>query len=598
MHLPVMTTAPHLLIALILLMPLVTPNYLEFATAAKEAVKYAFAISLIPLLSLISQKQEAYMVYTEWVKSFFSVNLNICLDTYAITFLPVALFVTWSILEFSLWYMESDIDKNRFIKYLLIFLMAMIVLVTAGNFFTFFIGWEGVGLMSFLLIGWFHGRNNAAVAAAQAILYNRVGDIGFLAVFCWLLDKIPSTNLYTITITCPTTLMLMLLILAAATKSAQFTFHPWLASAMEGPTPVSALLHSSTMVVAGIFLLIRIFPLFKDNQFALTTCLCLGATTTFYAAMQAMTQNDIKKIVAYSTSGQLGLMMVAIGIGQPHLAFMHICTHAFFKAMMFLCSGVIIHNLDDEQDIRQMGGLQMVMPVTTSYFSIASFALMGTPFLAGFYSKDAIIEAANVSYVNFSALMMTTVATVFTAAYSLRLIYYVSMKSPRMNPLLKFNEDSTPVLKSITRLALGSIVAGLFIFYMTFPDNPTTHTMSPLMKLSALLSTLIGIISTYYMAKANWHLSPKHLPHLKLYSPAHYNHVMHRPIVIATLNTAWEIATHILDDMVHKKYPRNLSNLNMTAAQVTRASQAGLIKAYLAALFITLVIAMETTYLF
>nr|BAG28326.1 NADH dehydrogenase subunit 5 [Guibemantis tornieri] len=579
-----------LMVFLILIAPLPFTNQQDFPNNAKKAVKTAFFISLLSMFSLISQNQETSNEQKEWINSFFAnIKISLLFDTYAIMFLPVALFVTWSILEFSIWYMNEDPEKNRFIKYLLIFLLAMITLTTANNFFMLFIGWEGVGLMSFLLIGWYHGRNNAAAAAAQAVLYNRVGDIGFLMAFCWLLNTIPSTETQLSMITSPPTFIMLGLITAAATKSAQFTFHPWLASAMEGPTPVSALLHSSTMVVAGIFLLIRIFPLLEGNQTALSTCLCLGALTTGYAAMLALFQNDIKKIVAYSTSSQLGLMMVAIGIAQPHLAFFHICTHAFFKAMLFLCSGIIIHNMDDEQDIRKMGGLQMTMPVTTTCFSIGSIALMGTPYLAGFYSKDAIIESANISSINLMALMLTLLATAFTAVYSLRLVFYISMKTPRFNSTLKFNEDNKPVLNSISRLALGSVMAGLLIFHITFPNNPTIHTMPLHAKMAAISFTLVGFILAYDLAKISWHTPPYKLPPTKLYDPLHYNQVMHRPLITTTLNTGWEIVTHITDDLVMKKLSRTtFINLNLIPTQIIRASQSGLIKAYLSTLFITM----------
>nr|BAE79531.1 NADH dehydrogenase subunit 5 [Mantella bernhardi] len=587
------------MVIITLISPFLFVNSPNFPTYTKKAVKTAFFISLLALISLTSQNQENTNDQKEWINSFFTnMKFSIYFDTYAIMFLPIALFVTWSILEFSLWYMEEDKDKSRFMKYLLIFLLAMLTLTTAGNFFILFIGWEGVGLMSFLLIGWYHGRNNAAAAASQAVLYNRVGDIGFLMAFCWFINTLPSAEYQTATITIPPTFILLGLITAAATKSAQFTFHPWLASAMEGPTPVSALLHSSTMVVAGIFLLIRMFPFLEKNQTALSTCLCLGALTTFYAAMLALSQNDIKKIVAYSTSSQLGLMMVAIGIGQPHLAFLHICTHAFFKAMLFLCSGSIIHNLDDEQDIRKMGGLQMVMPVTTTCFSIGSLALMGTPFLAGFYSKDAIIETANTSYINFIALILTLIATAFTAVYSFRLVYYISMNSPRSNPVLKFNENNTPVLNSITRLATGSIIAGLLIFHITFPNSPPTHTMPLHLKTAAILFTIIGFIIAFDLAKMNWHLPPTNTSQSKLLDPLHYNQVMHRPIIISSLDTGWEIVTHIMDDLMLKKLSQAIfKNSNTTPIQIIRASQSGMIKAYLSTLFTTMIFVLILIYL-
>nr|BAG28338.1 NADH dehydrogenase subunit 5 [Tsingymantis antitra] len=589
-----------LIVALIIFLPLVKMSSPNFPDLAKKMVKSAFFVSLLPLFFLTSQKQESSAGHSKWISNFFTdMSLSFYYDAYAIAFLPVALFVTWSILEFSIWYMNEDPEKNRFIKYLLIFLLAMIILVTAGNFFIFFVGWEGVGIMSFLLIGWYHGRNNAAAAASQAVLYNRIGDIGFLAAFCWLLKKAPSMEWLSSFYTNPPTLILLAMITAAATKSAQFGFHPWLASAMEGPTPVSALLHSSTMVVAGIFLLIRIFPFIEKNQTALSACLCLGALTTFYAATLALSQNDIKKIVAYSTSSQLGLMMVAIGINQPHLAFFHISTHAFFKAMLFLCSGTIIHSLNDEQDIRKMGGLQMTMPVTTTCFSIGSLALMGTPFLAGFFSKDAIIEAANVSYVNSMALALTLLATAFTAVYSLRLIFYMSMTTPRTSSIVNFDENNIPILNSIVRLAVGSVVAGLYIFYITFPSSPTTHTMPLYIKVAALLLTIIGFIIAYDLAKMNWHLPPTNHAKSKLFDPMHYNQVMQRPIITTTLNMGWRIVNHLLDSILIKKFsPGYLKDSNITPIQTIRASQSGLIKAYLSTLFITLLFVMTLLHFF
>nr|NP_116777.1 NADH dehydrogenase subunit 5 [Pelophylax nigromaculatus]YP_001122923.1 NADH dehydrogenase subunit 5 [Pelophylax plancyi]ABM45885.1 NADH dehydrogenase subunit 5 [Pelophylax plancyi]BAB58997.1 NADH dehydrogenase subunit 5 [Pelophylax nigromaculatus] len=575
---------------LLIVYPLTNPKSKTFHLEAKNAVKHAFFVSLIPLLLFISEGQMDTSASLKWFDLGISnLSLTTQFDKYAILFIPVALMVTWSILEFSTWYMHIDPNIDGFFKYLLIFLLAMITLVCAGNLLLLFMGWEGVGIMSFLLIGWYHARSNAAAAALQAVLYNRVGDIGFLLTFCWLMKMLNQWNPIVLSLQ-PSTILLIGFITAAASKSAQFGLHPWLASAMEGPTPVSALLHSSTMVVAGIFLLVRIHPLLSQNQTALTICLCLGAISTFFAATCALTQNDIKKIIAYSTSSQLGLMMVAIGLNFPYLAFFHICTHAFFKAMLFLCSGLIIHSINDEQDIRKMGGLQRALPMTTTCLSIGSLALMGIPFLAGFYSKDAIIEAAGTSYVNSMALVLTLVATAFTAVYSMRLIYFASMTYPRTSPMLLFDENDPRVLNSLSRLAVGSVLAGLLIFNVTLPNSPITHTMPPHMKLAALIITLLAFAVAYDLAKTFWTTTPINYAASKMYDPLFYNQVVHRTSTDSTLNSAGQIITHLMESILLKKFgPDHIEKTQLQPIKVIRISQTGLIKTYLSVLFITLV---------
>nr|BCG05761.1 NADH dehydrogenase subunit 5 [Glandirana rugosa] len=570
--------------------PLMNPQSKSFHLDTKASVMNAFFISLVPLAIFISQGQTSSSSDFKWLDlEIYNFSTSLQLDKYSIIFIPIALLVTWSILEFSIWYMQIDPNINQFFKYLLIFLLAMITLVCAGNLFLLFIGWEGVGIMSFLLIGWYHTRSDAATAALQAVLYNRAGDIGFLFTFCWLMKYAQSTHLLVILAMPPSTILLVGFITAAASKSAQFGLHPWLASAMEGPTPVSALLHSSTMVVAGIFLLIRIHPLLSQNPTALTICLCLGAISSLYAATCALTQNDIKKIIAYSTSSQLGLMMVAIGLNSPYLAFFHIYTHAFFKAMLFLCSGLIIHSINDEQDIRKMGGLQSVLPMTSTCLSIGTFALMAMPFLAGFYSKDAIIEAANTSHVNSMALLFTLIATAFTAVYSMRLMYFASMSSLRTNSTILYDENDPRILNSLARLAMGSILAGLLIFSVTFPNHPIIHTMPTHMKLTALIVTVIAFYIAHDLAVTSWTTPNFKNTTSKKFNPLFFNQVVHRTSSDMTLNSAGQIAGHLLDSLLLKKFgPDYVEHMQLQPTKVVQMSQTGLIKTYLSAFFITL----------
>nr|BBD84827.1 NADH dehydrogenase subunit 5 [Odorrana utsunomiyaorum]BBD84829.1 NADH dehydrogenase subunit 5 [Odorrana utsunomiyaorum]BBD84831.1 NADH dehydrogenase subunit 5 [Odorrana utsunomiyaorum]BBD84833.1 NADH dehydrogenase subunit 5 [Odorrana utsunomiyaorum]BBD84837.1 NADH dehydrogenase subunit 5 [Odorrana utsunomiyaorum] len=577
---------------MLIIWPLTNTESKMFYLAAKNAVKMAFFLSLPPLTLFMFQGYSNASASMKWFNlGITDLSFTTQFDMYSIIFLPVAYLVTWSILEFSMWYMQTDPNIKQFFKYLLIFLLAMIALVSAGNLLILFVGWEGVGIMSFLLIGWYHARSDAAAAALQAVLYNRLGDIGFLLTLCWLMKNTQSIELQHILSSNTSIIPLAGFITAAASKSAQFGFHPWLASAMEGPTPVSALLHSSTMVVAGIFLLIRVHPIILRNQTALTMCLCLGALSTLIAASYALTQNDIKKIIAYSTSSQLGLMMVAIGLNMPYLAFFHITTHAFFKAMLFLCSGLIIHSINDEQDIRKMGGLQHALPLTTTCLSIGSLALMGTPFLAGFYSKDAIIEATGTSHINSMALLMTLIATAFTAVYSVRLIYFISMTHARMNPTLLCDENDSRVLNPLTRLATGTIAAGLLINNITLSDHPINHSMPTYMKLTALIITIAAFTIAHDLTKVFWTTYSTNLS-AKKYDPLFFNFITHRTSTTIILNLAWHLITHLTESILMKKLgPANIVTSQMQPTKIVRLTQTAQIKAYLSVLFITLVCA-------
>src|SRR5438874_4072250 len=350
---------------------------------------------------------------------------------------------------YSIGYMEEDPHRPRFFSYLSLFTFAMLMLVTADNLVQLFFGWEGVGLMSYLLIGFWYHKPEANAAAIKAFIVNRIGDFGFsLGIFAVFMMT-GAIDLDTVFAQAPSltgktidffgwhadamTLICLLLFMGAMGKSAQFLLHTWLPDAMEGPTPVSALIHAATMVTAGVFMVARLSPLFELSHTAQSFVTLVGATTAFFAATVGLVQNDIKRIVAYSTCSQLGYMFVAMGVGAYSVGMFHLFTHAFFKALLFLGSGSVIHAMHHEQDMRRMGGLRDKLPVTYVCMLIGTLALTGFPLTAGYFSKDAIIEAAAAGHNPFAgyAFAMTVIAALLTSFYSWRLVFMTFHGAPK-----------------------------------------------------------------------------------------------------------------------------------------------------------------------
>src|SRR5690554_405326 len=414
-------------------------------------------------------------------------------DTLTAIMLVVVNTVSSLVHIYSIGYMHDDPHRARFFAYLSLFTFAMLMLVTADNFLQMFFGWEGVGLASYLLIGFWYSRPAANAAAMKAFVVNRVGDFGFLlgifgsflvlghldfdsvfaAVGAFSTTGLPIIQFLGWQVDAMTVICL-LLFMGAMGKSAQFLLHTWLPDAMEGPTPVSALIHAATMVTAGVFLLARLSPVFEFSPFALTVVTVFGAVTAFFAATVGLVQNDIKRVIAYSTCSQLGYMFVAIGVGAYEVAMFHLFTHAFFKALLFLGSGSVIHAMSDEQDMRKMGGLFKLIPVTWVMMVIGTLALTGFPFTAGYYSKDAIIEAAYAGHnpAHMFAFVLTVIAALLTSFYSWRLIFMTFHgKSRASNETLSHVHESPLVmLVPLVILAVGAIGAGM-VFAPLFIGN-------------------------------------------------------------------------------------------------------------------------------
>jgi NADH-quinone oxidoreductase subunit L len=447
-------------------------------------VTISAVLSLFLFYNVIVNQYESNVVLAAWINSgSLDVNWSIKVDSLSSVMLVVVTLVSALVHIYSIGYMSNDPHKPRFMAYLSLFTFAMLTLVTSDNFLQLFFGWEGVGLCSYFLIGFWFKKDTANAAAIKAFVVNRVGDFGFaLGIFLifYLFDTVNYTEVFqqvpqivnkdllflgiqvkALDLVC------ILLFIGAMGKSAQIFLHTWLPDAMEGPTPVSALIHAATMVTAGVFLVVRCSPIFEYSPLTLNIITIVGMTTAFFAATVALVQTDIKKIIAYSTCSQLGYMFFATGVGAYNVAMFHLFTHAFFKALLFLGSGSVIHSFKDEQDINQMGAVYKKLPYTWILMLIGTLALTGFPFLSGFYSKDAIIEFAYLkgNTTGYYAAGIGIFTALLTSIYSWRLIFKTFHGSYN-NKKLKIEEmHESPIimLLPLIILSIGAIFSG-FLF--------------------------------------------------------------------------------------------------------------------------------------
>ena len=458
----------------------------EIITSLLVSISAIFSV-LVLYEVVVNQHQENIIIAT-WISSgSLEVNWSMKIDSLSAVMLVVVTSVSALVHIYSIGYMSHDPHKPRFMAYLSLFTFAMLMLVTADNFIQLFFGWEGVGLCSYFLIGFWFRKESANKAAIKAFVVNRVGDFGFaLGIFLIFylfgtvnytevfaeIPNITDKNLVFLGITFNAVdLICLLLFIGAMGKSAQILLHTWLPDAMEGPTPVSALIHAATMVTAGVFLVVRCSPIYEYSDLALNIITIVGMSTAFFAATVALVQNDIKKIIAYSTCSQLGYMFFATGVGAYNVAMFHLFTHAFFKALLFLGSGSVIHAFKDEQNINNMGGVWKKLPYTYSLMIIGTLALTGFPFLSGFYSKDAIIEFAYLrgNTTGYYAAGIGIFTAFLTSIYSWRLIFK-TFHGEYNNKEIKIDEThESPIVMLIplVLLSIGAIFAG-FLFKELF----------------------------------------------------------------------------------------------------------------------------------
>ena len=458
-------------------------NYKVYQISTTSILFLCTLFSWIIFIQFINNKETEIIFILNWITSGnFIVDWSIRLDTLTAVMFIVVTTVSACVHLYSIGYMEEDPSKIRFMGYLSLFTFFMLVLVSSNNLLQMFFGWEGVGLASYLLIGFWHHKDSANKAAIKAFVVNRVGDFGYAIGIAGIfyifgtisfdsifsqVDRFSEHQIQFLSFSFPTLdFLCFLLFIGAMGKSAQLGLHTWLPDAMEGPTPVSALIHAATMVTAGVFLVARMSPLYEFATFTNLFITFIGAATAIFAASIALTQNDIKRVIAYSTCSQLGYMFFAAGVGAYNASIFHLTTHAFFKALLFLSAGSVIHAMHHEQDMRKMGGLFKKIPFTATMMWIGSLAIIGFPYLSGYYSKESILENAFYASngIAYFAYLVGILTALLTAFYSWRLLFLTFHGENRSNNKIYDHAHESPLVMTVPLfiLAIGSIFSGIF----------------------------------------------------------------------------------------------------------------------------------------
>nr|YP_003001964.1 NADH dehydrogenase subunit 5 [Lymantria dispar]ACL93264.1 NADH dehydrogenase subunit 5 [Lymantria dispar]AST23705.1 NADH dehydrogenase subunit 5 [Lymantria dispar japonica]AST23718.1 NADH dehydrogenase subunit 5 [Lymantria dispar japonica] len=475
---------------------------------------FLFMMSMMSFFFFMIMVENNSVLFLEWeIISLNSVNivLSILLDWMSLLFMMFVFLISSVVIYYSKSYMSSELNLSRFIILVLLFVISMMFLIISPNIISILLGWDGLGLVSYLLVIYYQNLKSYNAGMLTA-LSNRIGDVLILMVISWMLNYGSWNYIFYLEFMSNDWEMNMIswmIIMAAMTKSAQIPFSSWLPAAMAAPTPVSALVHSSTLVTAGVYLLIR-FNLLLEGTFFLKILLLLSGMTMFMAGVSANYEFDLKKIIALSTLSQLGLMMSILSMGMPDLAFFHLLTHAMFKALLFMCAGMIIHMMGDMQDIRYMGGMNLYIPLTSLCFNLSNMALCGIPFLAGFYSKDLILELVSFSNLNLLIFFLYYISTGLTVFYTIRLIMYLMLGDFNLMSIYNLYEEDYTMLKGMFVLMMMSVISGGFLSWVIF-SYPYMIYLPVNLKMMVIYVSLLGGGFGYLISNMNFYSLNKFL---------------------------------------------------------------------------------------